>query len=82
MDLHQVLSITVKGRKVLIDFMDCCLEVTVRHAFMLGGHEVKAASDLKTGDLIWVDVQAFLATGALKRRSCTHSEIYGTIRAH
>lgn len=82
MDLHRVLKVTVTGRKVLIDFRDCCLEVTVRHAFMLRGHEVKAAGDLKTGDLIWVDVQMFLAAERLKRRSVALSENYGPIRAH
>lgn len=82
MDLHRVLCVTVKGQKVLIDFRDCCLEVSVLQAFVLRGREVRAASDLKTGDLIWVDVQTFLAAGKLMGRSSTHSENYGPIRAH
>jgi hypothetical protein len=72
MYLLQVRSTTVDCDTVTVKFGDCSLNISTLYAFVLENHTVRASTELKTGDLVWIDIPTFISAGVFKKDTNDH----------
>ena len=58
--LVKIISIRkIKNSKYIIKFKDAELHTTSVHGFVFADGTAKSAADLKSGDIVWIDISAF-----------------------